>query len=168
MLCFVTKTPLNIVMYFFGKTHLYPPVPSCLVKSPPCIIKLGMIRWNVEFSIPNSFSPVQSTLKFSAVFGTTSPLNSTLICPKVSPFALTCKLHCSLPVFFLFPWIEEPLVSRYSELQQVNLCQKLLFLNQLAHNMTRDCSLNYKFNTWKFQAQTWGEHVMYRNCFWHL
>ena len=30
-----------------------------------------------------------------------------------------------------------------------------------------DCSLNYKFNTWKFQAQTWGEHIVYRNCFWH-
>ena len=50
---------------------------------------------------------------------------------------------------------------------QVNLCQKLLFLHQLTHNMTKDCSLNYKFNTWKFQAQTWGEHVVYRNCFWH-
>ena len=34
--------------------------------------------------------------------------------------------------------------------------------------MTTDCSLNYKFNTWKFQAQTWGKHVVYRNCFWHL
>ena len=34
-------------------------------------------------------------------------------------------------------------------------------------NMTKDCSLNYKFNTWIFQAQTWGEHVVYRNCFWH-
>ena len=33
--------------------------------------------------------------------------------------------------------------------------------------MTADCSLNYKFNPWKFQAQTWGEHVVYRNCFWH-
>ena len=33
--------------------------------------------------------------------------------------------------------------------------------------MTTDCSLNYMFNTWKFQAQTWREHVMYRNCFWH-
>ena len=33
--------------------------------------------------------------------------------------------------------------------------------------MTTDCSLNYKFNTWKFQAQTWGEHVVYRNCFWN-
>ena len=50
---------------------------------------------------------------------------------------------------------------------QVNLCQKLLFLHQLTHNMTTDCSLNYKFNTWKFQAQTWGEHVVYRNHFWH-
>ena len=30
---------------------------------------------------------------------------------------------------------------------QVNLCQELLFLHQLTHNMTTDCSLNYKFNT---------------------
>ena len=50
---------------------------------------------------------------------------------------------------------------------QVNHCQKLLFLHLLTHNMTTDCSLNFKFNTWKFQAQTWGEHVVYRNCFWH-
>ena len=50
---------------------------------------------------------------------------------------------------------------------QVNLCQKLLFLHQLTNNMTTDCSFNYKFNTWKFQAQTWGEHVVYRKCFWH-
>ena len=50
---------------------------------------------------------------------------------------------------------------------QVNLCQKLLFLHQLTHNMTTDCSLNYKFNTWKFQAQTCGEHVVRRNCFRH-
>jgi hypothetical protein len=49
----------------------------------------------------------------------------------------------------------------------VNLCQKLLFLHQLTHNMRTDCSLNYKFNTWKFQAQTWGEHVVNKNCFWH-
>ena len=49
----------------------------------------------------------------------------------------------------------------------VNLCLKLLFLHQLTHNMTTDCSLKYKFNTWKFQAQTWGDHVVYRNCFWH-
>ena len=48
----------------------------------------------------------------------------------------------------------------------VNLCQKLLFLHQLTHNMTTDCSLNYMFNTWEFQAQTWGEHSVYRNCFW--
>ena len=30
---------------------------------------------------------------------------------------------------------------------QVNLCQKLLFLHQLTHNMTTDCALNYRFNT---------------------
>ena len=50
---------------------------------------------------------------------------------------------------------------------QVNLFQNYLFLHQLTHNMTTDCSLNYKFNKWKFQAQTGVEHVVYRYCFWH-
>ena len=36
---------------------------------------------------------------------------------------------------------------------QVNLCQKHLFLHQLTHYMTTDCSLNYKFSTWKLQGQ---------------
>ena len=36
---------------------------------------------------------------------------------------------------------------------EVNLCQKLLFLHQLTHNMTKDCPLNYEFSTWKLQAQ---------------
>ena len=31
---------------------------------------------------------------------------------------------------------------------KVNLCQKLLFLHQLTHNMTKDCSLNYEFSIW--------------------
>ena len=37
--------------------------------------------------------------------------------------------------------------------EKVNLCQKHLFLYHLTHNMTTDCSLNYKFSTWKLQAQ---------------
>jgi hypothetical protein len=36
---------------------------------------------------------------------------------------------------------------RNCSLVQVNLCQKFLFLHQLTHNMTTDCSLNYKINT---------------------
>ena len=52
-------------------------------------------------------------------------------------------------------------------LLQVNLCQKLLLLHQLTHNMTTDCSLNYKSNTWKFQAQTWemSETISVHNMF---
>ena len=41
---------------------------------------------------------------------------------------------------------------------QVNLFQKLSFLNQLTHNMTRDCSLNSPKNTS-------SQHVVYKNCF---
>ena len=41
---------------------------------------------------------------------------------------------------------------------QVNLCQNLSFLNQLIHNMTRDCSLNSPKNKS-------SEHVVYKYCF---
>ena len=37
--------------------------------------------------------------------------------------------------------------KQMSHVVQVNLCQKLLFLHQLTHNMTTDCSLNYEFST---------------------
>jgi hypothetical protein len=40
-----------------------------------------------------------------------------------------------------------------TSLMQVNLCQKRLFLHQLTHDMTKDCSLNYQFSTRKLQAQ---------------
>ena len=60
---------------------------------------------------------------------------------------------------------------RYSHVKyqvQVNLFQKHLFLHQLTHNMTKDCSLSYKFSTRKLQAQnmlrTWSEHVVHMNC----
>ena len=65
----------------------------------------------------------------------------------------------------LFFWVQ--LLTGWKLSVQVNLCKKLLFLHQLTHNMTTDCSLNYKFNTWKFQAQNMGEHAVYRICFWH-
>ena len=85
----------------------------------------------------------------------------------------------SIPSIILWDQIHETVRSNYWSnrilfmilhplgIVQVNLCQKLLFLHQLTHNMTADCSLNYKFNTWRIHAQTWGEHVVYRNCFWH-
>ena len=48
---------------------------------------------------------------------------------------------------------------------QVNLCQKLFFLHQLTHNTRTDCSLNYKFNTWKFQAQNMGRTCCVQKLF---
>ena len=44
---------------------------------------------------------------------------------------------------------------------QVNLCQKLLFFHQLTHNMTTNCSLNYKFSKWKLQARTFCVHELF-------
>ena len=49
---------------------------------------------------------------------------------------------------------------------QVNLFQKQLFLHQLTQNVTQDCSLNYKFSTWKFQAQNMGRTCWVHELFW--
>ena len=52
---------------------------------------------------------------------------------------------------------------------QVNLFQKHSFLNQLTHNMTTDCSLNYEFSIRKLQVQnmskTCQEHVCLQKLF---
>ena len=51
---------------------------------------------------------------------------------------------------------------------QVNLCQKFLFLHQLTHNITKDCSLNYEFRTWKLQAQNMlRTQIVFLFLFWH-
>ena len=50
-------------------------------------------------------------------------------------------------------------------LSLISTGKSLLFLYQLNHNMTKDCSLNYKFSTWKSQAQICWEHVVYTNFF---
>ena len=50
-------------------------------------------------------------------------------------------------------YFSEPLFYFKRTFVQVNLFQKHLFLHQLTHNMTKDCSLNYKFRTGKLQAQ---------------
>ena len=54
-----------------------------------------------------------------------------------------------------FVWWFDPMGSL-----QVNLFQKHLLLHQLTHNMTKDCSLNYKFSTWKLQAQNMSPQSM--------
>ena len=50
-------------------------------------------------------------------------------------------------------------VSKY--FLQVNLFQKHLFLHQLTHNMTKDCSWNYHEN---YKRRTWAEHVLSMFC----
>lgn len=67
------------------------PVPSPFMKSPPWHMKLGTTLWNVAPLYPIGrasflYSPVQSCLKFSAVFGTMSLKSSILMRPAgVSP-----------------------------------------------------------------------------------
>ena len=68
------------------------PVPSPLVKSPPCSMKPGMIRWK---QLPmrwsgwppeeKPFSPVHRARKFSAVLGTCLPYRPHSMRPAASP-----------------------------------------------------------------------------------
>ena len=51
-------------------------------------------------------------------------------------------------------------------LLQVNLCQNLLLMHQLTHNMTTDCSLNYQFSKWKLQAQSIRGTFCVHKLFW--
>ena len=76
-------------------------------------------------------------------------IHSCFDCPTHSPFQTTLFMNdpCDINVFWKLAH------HRFITLQ-VNLCQKLLFLHQLTHNITRDCLLNYKFSSW-------GEHVVY-------
>ena len=56
---------------------------------------------------------------------------------------------------------------------QINLCQKVLFLHQLTHNMTTNCSLNYEFtgvNICLYSPRFLGEQTQrikrFREGFW--
>ena len=50
------------------------------------------------------------------------------------------------------------LANLFVDYVQVNLCQNLLFLHQITHKYDDRLFI-------ELQAQTWGEHVVYRNCF---
>ena len=58
------------------------------------------------------------------------------------------KICCRSKDLFL---LDDDFIQK--SLVQVNLCQKSLFLHQLNHNITTDCSMNYEFSTWKLQGQ---------------
>ena len=55
--------------------------------------------------------------------------------------------------YFLFSIISHYVLRK---LVQIHLCQKLLFLHQITHNITTDCSLNSKKNM--------VEHVVHISC----
>ena len=89
--------------------------------------------------------------------------------------------HCEFLSLFSDYTVWYLLHSQHLFSIQVNFCQQLLFLHQLTHNITKDFSLNYQFNTWKFQAQNMlcaqigfcfcfdlQNNFMYTTCSWHV
>ena len=81
---------------------------------------------------------------------------------ELKPERKTCWLICFLYAHHSIS--QQRLDQRFYI--QVNLSHKLLFLHQLTHNMMIDCSLNYKFNTWKFQAQNMGRTCCVQKLIW--
>ena len=52
-------------------------------------------------------------------------------------------------------------VNEVVSVVQVNLCQNLLFLHQLTHNMTKDCSLIYQFLHENYKLRTCCVHKLF-------
>ena len=101
--------------------------------------------WNKgHFFSENSESEQASTIEEENLVSYQSVIQSSIV--LCLPFYIT-----SFQKVVLLP-------SRTTLILQVNLYQKLSFLNQLTHNMTRDCSLTYMKNTS-------SEHVVYKYCF---
>ena len=69
----------------------------------------------------------------------------------------------------LLRFLHSPLGYRHSiyiRTVQVNLCQNLLFLHQLTHNMTKDFSLIYQFLHENYKLRTCCVHILFfRFCF---
>ena len=91
-------------------------------------------------------------------------LDIILVCTFMLPPPILWAVFCWYFFFNICPLKVRPclyrtiLTTKFPSLIQVNLCQKLLFLNQLTHNVTKDCSLNSLKNTS-------SEHFVYKYCF---
>ena len=70
------------------EVNLFPPVPSCLVMSPPSIMRSGMRRWKELPSYPNPSSPVQRVLKEKHHF--TQRLH--FVCSIMAPISRPCAI----------------------------------------------------------------------------
>ena len=73
---------------------------------------------------------------------------SLLVCNLIVQCTFHLQVICD--VQYLFFYLGK--VCLFACDVQVNLFQTHLFLHQLTHNMTKDCSVNYEFSTWKLQT----------------
>ena len=66
---------------------------------------------------------------------------------------------CCFKAVNLFDGIK--VIAKFTTPVQVNLFQKHLFLHQLTHNLTKDCSWNFHENyKCKYGRIVWAEHVL--------
>ena len=95
---------------------------------------------------------------WAEITNATSTLNVLL---RVVPITRSSTLHIAI----LYIYYENKSFNSKTCVQ-VNIFQKHLFLHQLSHNMTKNCSLNYKFSTWKLQAQNMLRTCCVHKLFW--
>ena len=103
---------------------------SCLISNFNILNRLNGERPETNFEFKVLFN---ISLKFIIVMG--------IVLSKKKILEVIARKGI-LPVF---KFISKKLEDKNLQIQ-VNLCQKPLFLHQLTHNMTTDCSLNYHFS----------------------
>ena len=107
----------------------------------PAAVAVDHILDQIEKMI-TGFTKMKKTLTDGTTKIVARPIRAALLKKFVTSTQIKKRL-LKIPIEHKFP-------GNYlrSILIQVNLCQKLLFLHQLTHNMTTDCSWNYQFSTW--------------------
>ena len=73
----------------------------------------------------------------------------------------SCTVLSSFKIVVIFNNTSAEIKTKSADVLQVNIFQKLLFLHQLTHSMTTDCSWNYHEN---YKRRTWAEHVLPMFC----
>ena len=84
----------------------FPPVPSPLVKSPPCAMNPGMILWNLLPLNPNPASPVHNCPKFSDVFGTSSKSSMVILSASSPSMEISAGAVVSSYFYLLYLYLD--------------------------------------------------------------
>ena len=134
--------------------NFFPRVPCTLGSDVPAISWAQLIiSWTAKVPVPISVASSASI----QIQKCGASLSWHMIFAHWAKFDAFFSMVCTLKLSIIRPGLPFSYISS-DTFAQVNLCQKLSFLKQLTHNMTRDCSLNSLKNTS-------SQHIVYKYCF---